>query len=143
MISDTKKQFETHHITLRWSAFTPFAGNYSSPSSEFSGRIELNMFGVEKNNPSFKLVFKRPDTNMQDRLSSKTAPGKITFEIRKGNQVIDFSVFFFASSYFIYVIANAIDLIFRFNSICRFTLDQEWTKKTKHSKTSLIYLQDR
>jgi hypothetical protein len=88
MISDTKKQFETHHITLRWSAFTPFVGNYSS--TEFNCRIELNMFGIEKKNPSFKLVFKRPDTNMQDKFSSKTAPGKITFEVKKGNQVNEF-----------------------------------------------------
>ena len=43
--------------------------------------------GPETLNPEQKLVFKHPDTRMQDAQSSKTAHGKITFEIRKGNVV--------------------------------------------------------
>ena len=43
--------------------------------------------GFEAINPEGKLVYRRPDTNMQDNFSSKSAPGKITFDIRKGNHV--------------------------------------------------------
>jgi hypothetical protein len=51
--------------------------------------MEINMFGagIETLNPDEKLVFKRPNTNMQDNVSSKSAPGKITFDIRKGNTI--------------------------------------------------------
>jgi hypothetical protein len=52
-------------------------------------RIEINMFGTgfETLNPDNRLVFKRPNTRMQDNQSSRSAPGKITFDIRKGNHV--------------------------------------------------------
>jgi hypothetical protein len=85
--SDIKKQFETHHIIVRWGAYTPFADSLNTDIDET--RMEINMFGAgtETLNPEEKLVFKRPDTNMQDNASSKSAPGKITFDIRKGNTV--------------------------------------------------------
>lgn len=52
-------------------------------------RVEINMFasGIESTNPENKLVFKRPETKMQDEHSAKAAPGKITFDIKKGNHV--------------------------------------------------------
>ena len=52
-------------------------------------RIEINMYGTgyETINPDGRLVYKRPYTKMQDNISSKSAPWKITFDIRKGNHV--------------------------------------------------------
>jgi len=38
-------------------------------------------------NPVNRLVYQRPNTNMQDEMSSRTASGKITFDIRRGNNV--------------------------------------------------------
>lgn len=47
------------------------------------------MFGTghETYNPENKLIFKRPETSMQDEISAKAAPGKITFDLRRGNHV--------------------------------------------------------
>jgi nephrocystin-4 len=85
--SDSKKQIETHNILVRWGAYTPFADSLDVDMDE--SRIEVNLFGagVETLNPDEKLMFKRPDTNMQDNVSSRAAPGRISFEIRKGNTV--------------------------------------------------------
>ncbi len=60
------------------------------------GRYEIQVFGgskLETINPDGRLVFKSPDTNMQDKVSSKMAPGKIAFYIKKGNQVIKWNEF--------------------------------------------------
>ena len=72
-------------MIVRWGVYSPFT-NTVNP---LDGRVEVNMCGsgIEGNNPENKLVFKRPDTIMQDEQSSKAAPGKITFDIRKGNTV--------------------------------------------------------
>ncbi|CAF0840751.1 unnamed protein product [Brachionus calyciflorus] len=82
-----KKRFETHHILIRWSAYSPFSDNLNKFDDK--NRIEINMFGSgeETINPENKLVFKRVDTRMQDEQSSKTAHGKIIFGLRKGNSI--------------------------------------------------------
>ena len=108
MANDVKKQYETHHIAVRWATFSPFSNspaNYSNQMrknvDDITSRIDLNLFGNnlvhsidrfssninQYYNPSNVLVFKCPDTNMQDKLSSKQANGKMSFEIKKGNQV--------------------------------------------------------
>jgi hypothetical protein len=97
-VADSKSQLETHHIVVRWGAFCPF-----SDSNQLDGRVEINMFGagIETNNPEQKLVFMRPQTDLQDQLSSRSAPGKITFDIRKGNNVkIIFILLFRIFKYF-------------------------------------------
>jgi hypothetical protein len=83
----SKKQFETHHILVRWGTYCPFAANLNQDMDD--SRVEINLFGMGKegNNPENKLVFKRPDTNMQDEISSKLAPGRISFDLRKGGHV--------------------------------------------------------
>ncbi len=85
-VTDSKSQLETHHVIVRWGAYNPFARNVNN---QLDGRVEINMFGggVETHNPEQRLVFMSPDTDMQDQASSKSAPGKITFDIRKGNSV--------------------------------------------------------
>lgn len=45
--------------------------------------------GVKFNNPERVLVYKTPDTKMQDEFSSKSAPGKIMFRFKKGGQVCE------------------------------------------------------
>lgn len=86
----SKKQFETHHIVVRWGAFCPYSNNLNEDMDD--SRVEINMFGVghEAKNPENKLIFKRPDTNMQDEYSSRMAPGRISFNLRKGNHVRGF-----------------------------------------------------
>ena len=81
-----KKRFETHYILIRWAAYCPFTDNLNKLDQN---RIEINMFGsgFESVNPGQRLVFKRPDTRMQDEQSSKSAHGRIVFDIRKGNEV--------------------------------------------------------
>ena len=90
LVSDSKKQFETHHITVRWGVYCPFG---RSVSTELDGRVEINMFGLngsntQLHNPVNRLVYQRPNTDMQDESSSRAASGKITFDIRRGNNVI-------------------------------------------------------
>jgi nephrocystin-4 len=82
----TKKQCETHKVVVRWGSFFPFL--YDN-INKLDGHIEVNLFGagLETNNPDRKLVYHRPDTLMQDKNSSKSAPGKISFQIKSGNQV--------------------------------------------------------
>lgn len=81
-----KKRFETHYVLIRWAAYCPFTDNLNKLDQN---RIEINMFGsgFESVNPGQRLVFKRPDTRMQDEQSSKSAYGRIVFDIRKGNEV--------------------------------------------------------
>ena len=90
--SPAKKQVETHHVVVRWGAYCPFAG--AGLNEEMSdGRVEINMLGgvasqhPESRNPENRLVFKIPDTNMQDEYSSRMAPGRISFNIKKGTHV--------------------------------------------------------
>jgi hypothetical protein len=47
--------------------------------------------GNQTQNPVNRLVYQRPNTNMQDEMSARTASGKITFDIRRGNAVSEFS----------------------------------------------------
>ena len=84
IVTDSKTQFETHHILVRWGAYCPYE---QSRADQLDGRFELNFFGSEVQNPENRLIFARPDTLMQDKQSSLSAPGKITFDIRKGNTV--------------------------------------------------------
>ena len=73
---------------VRWEVYCPFG---RSVNTELDGRVEINIFGLSGNNqihnPVNRLVYQRPNTNMQDESSSKAAPGKITFDIRRGNNV--------------------------------------------------------
>ncbi len=71
-------------MIARWAAWSPFTN--INRESEF--HVDLNLFGGSKpNNPDKLLVFKVPDTKMQDELSSKHAPGTIRFLFQQGNQV--------------------------------------------------------
>jgi hypothetical protein len=85
-----KKQVETHSIMVRWGAFCPYATGLNEDMND--GRVEINMFGTASpndtlQNPENRLVFKRPDTDMQDEYSSRMAPGRISFNIKKGTHV--------------------------------------------------------
>ncbi len=83
-IAETKRQYETHHILVRWGAFSPFL-NKQSFDDYF--RYEINLHGNSKTytiNPDFKLLYKMPDSEMHDNVSSAAAPGKISFNIKKG-----------------------------------------------------------
>jgi hypothetical protein len=81
---DNKKQFETIHVIVRWAAWSPFSNNNLDVDNIF----EINMYGgCRVNNPEKSLVFKIPDTKMQDEFSAKSAPGKIVFQFTKGGQV--------------------------------------------------------
>ena len=85
------KQFETHHIVVRWGAYCPYSNNLNEDMDDT--RVEINMFGAgnhEAQNPENKLIFKKPDTIMQDEYSSRLAPGRISFTLRKGSHVRDF-----------------------------------------------------
>ena len=75
---------------IRWGVYCPFS---KSVHNELDGRVEINMFsqGNQLQNPVNRLVYQRPNTNMQDEMSARTASGKITFDIRRGNTVSDFS----------------------------------------------------
>lgn len=77
IISDTKKQNETHHILTRWAVYCPFASNKTIKSS----KIEVNLLGggSHLNHPEGKLVFKQMD--------DESLSGQISFIIRKGDQV--------------------------------------------------------
>lgn len=85
----TKKQVETHSIVVRWGAFSPYSIGLNEDVND--GRVEINMYGasssIEARNPENRLVFKSPDTDMQDEYSSRMAPGRISFNIRKGTHV--------------------------------------------------------
>ena len=71
---------------IRWGVYCPFS---KSVHTELDGRVEINMFSQanQLHNPVNRLVYQRPNTNMQDEMSSRTASGKITFDIRRGNNV--------------------------------------------------------
>ena len=43
--------------------------------------------GCRISNPEKTLIYKIPDTKMQDETSTKSAPGKIVFQFKKGGQV--------------------------------------------------------
>ena len=83
-------QYETHHIMIRWGVYCPFS---KSVHTELDGRVEINMFSQDNHmqNPVNRLVYQRPNTNMQDENSSRAASGKITFDIRRGNNVSESS----------------------------------------------------
>lgn len=86
-IAETKKQYETHHILVRWGAYSPYANNSSLNEAS---RCEVSLFGgsgIDSVSPEFKLLYKKPNTNMHDKLSSVSAPGKISFSIESGNQI--------------------------------------------------------
>ena len=74
VITDTKKQHETHHIVVRWAVYCPFSNNKTLKSA----RIDVNMHGGNSlSHPDGKLVFKQFEKSLS----------KITFQIRKGEQV--------------------------------------------------------
>lgn len=86
-IAETMKQYETHHILVRWSAYSPFSANKSLHEED---TCEISLFGNSSSttiNPDFNMLYTSPNSNMHDVLSSLSAPGKITFNIKKGNQV--------------------------------------------------------
>ena len=88
-IAETKRQYETHHILVRWGAFSPFANKQQSDENYLNEnyRYEMNLHGSSDNdtmNPDFKLLYKMPDSDMHDDASSAAAPGKISFNIKKG-----------------------------------------------------------
>ena len=69
---------------MRWSAWSP--SNVITNDTE--GNAELNMFGGSlKQNPESVLVFKKPDTKMQDANSAFHAAGKISFSYKSGAEV--------------------------------------------------------
>lgn len=74
---------------VRWGAYCPYSAGLSDDMND--GRVEINMYGasssMETRNPENRLVFKSPDTDMQDEYSSRMAPGRISFNIRKGTHV--------------------------------------------------------
>ena len=77
--------YETHHILIRWASYTPFANNGIINENS---RTEVGLFGSsdpDSISPDFKMVYKKPNTNMHDKHSSASAPGKISFNIKKGN----------------------------------------------------------
>ena len=43
--------------------------------------------GYSIKNPEKTLIYKIPDTKMQDEFSAKIAPGRIVFQFKKGGQV--------------------------------------------------------
>jgi hypothetical protein len=83
-VSDNKKQYETTNVIVRWGAWSPFLNN----KIDNDGIYEINMHGGSHiSNPEKTLVYKIPDTKMQDEISTKSAPGKIIFQFKRGNQV--------------------------------------------------------
>lgn len=74
VITDTKKQNETHHIVARWAVFCPFANNKTMKSA----RVDVFMNGSDSLvHPDYKLAFKQ----------SEQTQTRITFQIRKSDQV--------------------------------------------------------
>ncbi len=92
-IAETKKQYETHHILVRWGVFTPFNDRttLNNPDdSDDANTCEVSLFGSsspETVNPDFRMLYMTPDTNMHDKASSLSTPGKISFKLKKGNKI--------------------------------------------------------
>lgn len=101
-----RKQYETHHVIVRWATYAPFSSQsnenqYKTNIDDMVSRIELNMFSNNLINycegtncplginytPENKLVYKSPATSMQDKTSAQNANGRIIFDIKRGNQV--------------------------------------------------------
>ena len=81
VISDTKKQNETHHIVTRWAVYCPFANNKTLKSS----RIDVSMHGSDGLlHPEGKFIFKQDE---DEKLISK-----ISFQIKKSDQVRNFLI---------------------------------------------------
>ena len=62
-----KKQLETHYVLVRWGAYCPH--EQRELHERVDGQMEVHLYGggsgLQAHNPEQKLVFKRPDTNMQ------------------------------------------------------------------------------
>ena len=71
-------------MIVRWGAWSPFLNN----KLDNDGIYEINIYGgCRISNPEKTLVYKIPDTKMQDEMSTKSAPGKMIFQFKKGGQV--------------------------------------------------------
>jgi hypothetical protein len=85
----TKRQHETHHLLVRWAAYSPFAA-HKGAALEAGARCDLALLGGSAHDslsPEFKLVYSKPDTDMHDRQASVSAPGKLSFRIKAGDQI--------------------------------------------------------
>ena len=86
-IAETKKQYETHHILVRWGVYSPFNNNERTSQLGEEDTCEVCLFGSSQPdtmNPDFRMLYMTPDTNMHDKESSISTPGKISFNIKKG-----------------------------------------------------------
>ena len=88
-IPATKRQHETHHLLVRWAAYSPFA-HKGALEAGAAARCDLGLLGGSAHHslsPEFKLVYSTPDTDMHDKQASVSAPGKVSFRIKAGDQI--------------------------------------------------------
>jgi len=77
---------------VRWGAFTPFIDIKKQDIFDNEGEkmCEVSLLGSSRPstvNPDFRLVYMTPNTEMHDKASSLSTPGKITFKLKKGNKI--------------------------------------------------------